>query len=49
MTWENLCALGIAAAVVGLLIVFKPDATVLTLAGSVVGGCLTFIQRRQVP
>lgn len=47
--WTNIGAMLGAVVVATAVVVCKPDGTALALAGTVIGGCLAILQRRDVP
>lgn len=46
--WDNIAALGGAAIVALAVIIVQPDGPALAAAGTFIGGCLTYLQRRPV-
>jgi hypothetical protein len=46
--WTNLAAIAAAAIVVLAVVIVQPDGPALAVAGTLVGGCLAILQRRDV-
>ena len=46
--WTNLAAIAAAGLVAVAVVIIQPDGPALTVAGTLVGGCLAILQRRDV-
>lgn len=47
--WTNLVAAAAAGIVALAVVIVQPQGSALTLAGTLIGGCLAILQRRDVP
>jgi len=47
--WTNLGAIAAAGLVALAVVIIQPDGPALAVAGTLVGGCLAILQRREVP
>jgi hypothetical protein len=47
--WTNLAAVAAAGIVAVVVVIVQPDGAALAVAGTLVGGCMAILQRRDVP
>lgn len=47
--WTNIAAVAAAAVVALTVVIVQPEGPALAVAGTLVGGCLAILQRRDVP
>ena len=44
--WDNIAALAVAGAVALAVVIVQPEGASLAAAGTLIGGCLAYLQRR---